>query len=381
MNRRRVLAVVGGGVILAAGGGAGLFAATRRPERALAPWARAGTAYTEPRRRALSYAILAPSSHNLQPWRVDLSQVDHVTLYADQTKLLPETDPFSRQIVISLGCFLELMRLAAAEDGFRLDWVLFPDGSDPGVLDDRPVARVRFVADPAVRPDPLFRAVLGRRSTKTPYDITRPVAETELRALEAVGLGPGRLAGTSEPGLVARLREITVNAMAAELTTPRTYRESVGWFRIGKAEVEANPDGLEFTGLSFELLHLFGLFTRENSLDVDSANARQGLASLTEALEATPSYIWLTTPGNSRIEQVAAGRDWLRINLAATVAGIGFHPVSQALQEYPEVAKLYQATHGLLARDGGTVQMLCRLGYAPPADPTPRWALEHKIIA
>ena len=116
LTRRKTLALIGGGSIIAAGGAAA-YAVTRTPQRALHPWALAGQ-YTEPRMRALSYAILAPNPHNRQPWQVDLRTEGEVTLRVDTDRLLPHTDPFSRQIVVGLGCFLELMILAAQQDGF-----------------------------------------------------------------------------------------------------------------------------------------------------------------------------------------------------------------------------------------------------------------------
>ena len=67
------------------------------------------------RRWVLAYAILAPHSHNLQSWLVDLRQPGEIALYCDLTRLLPETDPFSRQIMMSQGTFLELLDIAARE--------------------------------------------------------------------------------------------------------------------------------------------------------------------------------------------------------------------------------------------------------------------------
>ena len=91
-------------------------------------------------------------------------------------------------------------------------------------------------------------------------------------------------------------------------------------------------------------------------------------------------HIWMVTKGNSREEQIAAGRDWVRVNLAATAQGIGFQPLSQALQEYPEMAEIYKTVHGRFAPEGGTVQMLSRVGYGPSVPVSPRWPLEAKII-
>ena len=71
----------------------------------------------------------------------------------------------------------------------------------------------------------------------------------------------------------------------------------------------------------------------------------------------------------------------MRINLAVTALGLGVQPMSQALQEYPEMAVLYDTLHQRLAPDGATVQMLGRLGYGPQVSQSPRWPLEAKIRA
>jgi hypothetical protein len=91
-------------------------------------------------------------------------------------------------------------------------------------------------------------------------------------------------------------------------------------------------------------------------------------------------HIWLVTRSNTRIDQLNAGRDWLRVNLATTKEGVGTHPMSQALQEYPEMKALYDRCRKLLAPEGGTVQMLARLGYASKVPPSPRWRLGAKIV-
>jgi hypothetical protein len=135
--------------------------------------------------RALSWAILAPNSHNLQPWKVDLSVPGQAVLYPDLDRLLPETDPFNRQITVSLGCFLELLRMAALQDGLAVEVDLFPDGEDPAGLDERPAAICRF--GPATdAPDPLFADAA--------------VAAQQQGALRHVPPGPGRRAGPHRVG-------------------------------------------------------------------------------------------------------------------------------------------------------------------------------------
>ena len=44
------------------------------------------------------------------------------------------------------------------------------------------------------------------------------------------------------------------------------------------------------------------------------------------------------------------------------------------------MAGLYAEVHERLAPEGGTVQMLARIGYGPATGPSPRWPLEARIV-
>ncbi|MCU4654829.1 twin-arginine translocation pathway signal protein [Roseibacterium sp. SDUM158016] len=376
LSRRKTLVLIGGGAVLAATVAVG-YDVTRLPRDAMRPWDMAGQ-YADPRMRALSWAILAPNPHNLQPWKVDLSVRDQVTLFVDTDRLLPQTDPFSRQIVIGLGCFLEVLRMAALADGLEMTSDLFPEGSDPLRVDARPVAVCRFSPTDAA-PDPLFAFVPSRRSLKEPYDTSRPVPADALDRIAAATRHFG-MGHATEPGLVQEMRDLSTDAIRIEFATERTLRESVELFRIGHREVNANPDGLEFMGPMFETLRVFGLFTREASLDPEGLVARSADAAFVENMQTAMGHIWQVTPTNTRLDQIRAGMDWVRINLAATELGIGMQPLSQALQEYPEMSELYDEIHRRLAPEGGTVQMWARVGYGPEILATPRWPLEAKIV-
>lgn len=380
MNRRNFLKIAGGGVVVAAGA-ATLFATTRTPAKALAPWEMAGGAqYAEPRLNALSHAILAPNPHNRQPWLVELSGEDTVILRFDTDRQLPHTDPFDRQLTIGLGCFLELMKMAANANGYRVETRLFPEGMDGEALDTRPVAIARFVADPSVSADPLFAHVMARRSNKEPYDLTRPVPQAALDQLVASPANGTVIGGSVAGADIAYWRDLTEKALMIEIETPHTYEESVELFRIGKREINANPDGIDFSGAMFETMAMTGLFTRDSAMDRNSMAYQGGIDAVLENTRTAMGHVWMVTQGNTRIDQIAAGGDWLRVNLAATAAGLGFQPLSQALQEYPEMAELYAETHSRLAPDGGTVQMLSRIGYGPQVGVSPRWPIEAKVV-
>lgn len=360
-NRRQFLKILGGGTILAAGG-AGAFFSTRTPHKALAPWDAAGN-YTDPRKRALSYAILAPNPHNRQPWLVDLSQADTVVIWRDKAKYLPETDPFDRQLTIGMGCFIEQLAVAATDTGHQVEFDLFPEG------DEGPVAIARFIT--GASRDPLFDNILQRRSNKEAFAAEIPDIPAAVAALADT---------YTDAGTVEKLRQLTWDAWLLEASTYDKLKESTDLFRMGKSEVEENPDGISFSGPFYEFAILTGMLTREGTLDAQSFEFKQAQQMYNKVLMATPAYAVIKTQGNTRLDQIDAGRQWLRLNLTTTAVGLSLHPVSQALQEYEEMSTLYATAHELLAETGETVQMLGRLGYGPEVPVTPRWPVENKVI-
>jgi hypothetical protein len=360
--------------LAAAAGGA--WAGTRDPFSARAPWRVAGIDDTDIRRFALSYAVLAPNPHNRQPWLVDLDGTDSLTLYCELDRRLPQTDPFDRQITIGLGAFLEILSMAAAEYGWRAEVTAFPQGEPRPRLDRRPVAQVRFRRDGAEK-DPLFGWVQQRRTNRNVYD-NRPVAAAMLEQVTGAARQAG-MGSTNDPACRKALSALAIAALAMEMKLPRTVRETVDALRVGKAEIDRRPDGLALAGPVIEAAYKLGLFSPADLLDPDSSVSVHERANEHEQIGSSAAFAWLVTDGNSRADQIAAGRDYLRFCLAATAAGLSMQPLSQALQEYPEMAGHYRDMRrelGIGARE--TLQMFVRLGYGPAVEPAPRWSYESR---
>lgn len=380
MNRRKFLKITGSAAVILAAGSAG-FVATRTPQSALKPWRDAGSPlYPDPMRRALSYAILAPNPHNRQPWIVDLKSDTEAVLTCDLDRLLPATDPFARQIVIGLGCFLELFSIAAADQGYRADIRYFPEGDAGDNLDRRPIAHLSLTKHPGLAPDPLFAHALNRHTNRNPYDTGRAVGEDALGRLRNAPKGSVEV-GTANGGrLLDDLRTLTRDAMVAEVQAPEAYQESIDLMRIGRAEIEANPDGIALGGAFLEALNLTGILTRETLADPASRSYQIGLDMIEDGAMTSMGFVWINTIGNSRTAQIEAGRAYLRVALQATADGLSMQPMSQALQEYPAMAPYYRACHDrLTSQPGERVQMLARLGFAKDIGPAPRWALETRL--
>lgn len=369
ISRRKMISLIGGGTILAA---SGVYLTTRTPTAALAPWKAAGT-YPDLRRRALSYALLAPNPHNRQPWVAELTGQDGITLYRDASLNLAETDPFDRQLTIGMGCFIELLVQAAAQEKVASTVTLFPKGESI----QTPVAQITFSG--TANPDPLFAQVMNRRTNRNPYDMDQPVARSALDEILAATTNGVRAGGTRSKHQVPALRDLALSAMVLEINSPHINQESIDLTRIGKSEIEANPDGISLGGPLLETLSLVGILTRKAAADPESGAFSAILDMFAKTFAATPAFVWLATQNNTRADQIAAGRSWVRLHLAATALGLSMQPVSQSLQEYPEMTEHYAGIHGLLAQQGETVQMLGRLGSGPKQAPAPRWPLETRL--
>ncbi|GAB5489028.1 MAG: nitroreductase [Parasphingorhabdus sp.] len=375
VSRRMILGAGLGSLALVSVGG--VWRVTRTPKNAHLPWKLDGSPPDDVRLEAFRHAILAPNPHNRQPWTIRLIDDAAAEVGCDLDKRLPVTDPFDRQITIGFGTFLELARMTAAQRGYRMTADFFPDGEAQPRLNESPVARLTFAKDATVSRDPLFDAIPVRRSNKEVYDLTRSVEDKKLKQI--VNLGG---AFSTDPKFIVKLREQILIGIETELLTHDANMESVDLMRIGYDEIDANPDGIDLGGPMIEAGKLTGQIDREQLADPDSQASNIGRDQMAETYGSIGALYWITTPANTRFDQLEAGRQYVRANLQATKLGLSMHPMSQTLQEYEEVAESYRAVHTMLDATGEErVQMLARLGYGPTIGPSPRWPLEKHIKA
>jgi hypothetical protein len=69
----------------------------------------------------LYLASLAPSGHNTQPWTVRIVGPQHWIIGSDRERWLPAVDPHNREMLLSLGAFLENLIIAAKAHGYAVD--------------------------------------------------------------------------------------------------------------------------------------------------------------------------------------------------------------------------------------------------------------------
>jgi hypothetical protein len=326
----------------------------------------------DPRTLALSYAVLAPNAHNTQPWLVELVGEHGVRLFVDRERLLPATDPLFRQVYVSQGTFLELFCMGASSGGHGVDVRLFPDGTEL----DAPVAMLTLTSAGKVPVDPLAAQVLRRRSNKRVYE-DRSVAARDLETLARTGDGEVYGRFFQNPKRRCDLSDLCAGAMAVEVRDRTRNEETARWFRLSNAEFERRRDGFGLpqsgiTGMTRWFAESF-LLDRKDLAEPGGTFAKRAVELTREQAESAPAFVIHASAKNDRCTQVLAGRAFARMQLTATELGLATHPMSQALQEYSDMAPLYQKLKRILDIPADhTIQMLARVGYAAPTFPAPR---------
>src|SRR5262245_33314799 len=69
----------------------------------------------------LSHAILAPSPHNVQPWRVRVLNDEEAELLIEQQRTLPNEDVTGSFIILTMGVFIETLAIVAAHRGLVVE--------------------------------------------------------------------------------------------------------------------------------------------------------------------------------------------------------------------------------------------------------------------
>jgi nitroreductase len=295
----------------------------------------------------LRYAVLAPSSHNSQPWRFSI-EGSGVDLFADEERWLRVADPDRRELYLSVGCALESLLVAAEQFGFDHQVAYFPDD------DDAHVAHV--VLSPGGSRSSLrgglFEALTERSTNHSPYHGSVP--ETTIDELDEAVVDPDLwVRFVDDDETKATIGELVTRADRRQFEDPDYRRELGEW--IGNGALATSWVKAKLGQLAVTHLDVGDRQAAKDSVLVESAPVVVVLGSATD----TPSA------------RVRVGQTFERLALLATTAGLSVHPMSQVL----ELSDLRgELTETLAATDGvpedrntdGVVQHLFRLGYADP---------------
>lgn len=300
----------------------------------------------------LGYAILAPSSHNSQPWAFAIND-GAIEIHAAEERWLEVADPNKRELHISLGCAIENLCIAAE----RFDLKANVEHFESGV----PVSRVLLTSTTetsTTRPRELFDEITDRRTDHHVFT-DEPIPDHVLNRLtELVGEDEVSLLLIANSSLKDSLSELQARADRLQMQDPE-YRKELGiWIGSG---------ALGASWLSARIGQ--GVITH---LDLGDREAQKN----SKLLQSAPIIGVLLTETDARPDQVKAGQVYERLALAANAAGVATHPMSQIL-ERPEMRDELTT---LITDADGLPQHLFRLGHSSEEEEhTPRWPVSKFV--
>lgn len=120
----------------------------------------------------IGFAVLAPSGHNSQPWEFSI-EGDSIFIWVNKERSLSASDPLGRQLMISVGCALENLLVAADYYGFNADIIY-----SQGILGQGHIVKVSFKKISSSNKDSGHIAfqILNRCTNRNEYSIQAPPA-------------------------------------------------------------------------------------------------------------------------------------------------------------------------------------------------------------
>jgi len=324
--------------------------------------------FSDARLQVIAHGLLAANSHNMQAWKIVLDDSDKngFWLYINTDKLTPQLDPYSRQITISQGTFLEYVTVASEKLGYKADIALFPKGEfdDKGSIESiksKPVAKVILKPiTPAA--SPIYSMMFLPDTVRVAYQPDKLPADlfSQMESLSSV-----KMVVYQDGANLEKLKKMAWESANIEAGVDRIAKESAVLFRPNEYEKNKYRYGFSLEGQGFSGINITifeALLTLIPSMNSPQASNDSFLSGTRTALDNTPAFIMMVSMDNSRTTQVRMGMLYSHFQLVCQSRGYYMQPMSQALEEYPEMKSIYEKIHAEYARPGETIQMLARVG-------------------
>ena len=339
----------------------------------LKPWSKEySNNYNDPRIRLAARGILASSGHNMQPWTLRLDPIDSLSfyLYANPERITKEVDPEFRQMMISQGTFLEYVSVAGEKEGWEVKIKLFPNGEydEENLLhsmDTLPGAKITLESAQQEEA-PLYNAMYMPDTNRMPY-WDHELSPYEISSLESASdTSDISVKVYKEQSDRSYITACVIESAIMEAGVPRVMEETNTIFRANEHQKNRYRYGFSVEGQGTSGLMkpvLQGMLTMFPSLNSGKAASQNFIKSTMTSAKNAPAYVMIVTERNDRATQVRSGMIYSRLVLTGHTMGLAMQPLSQVLEEYPEMNHLYTKFKQKYAPKDGTIQMLFRTGY------------------
>lgn len=204
-------------------------------------------------RELLETAIQAPSPHNVQPWRLRILNDTEADLLIDSKRTLPKEDPTGSFIILTMGMFIEGLRLLAAHKQHRLGHETYhaPSWYAGAILEATeqtflPFARLRLTPDSTVKTDCNPSLFYTRRTSRVSL-LPNPIPAEAAEKFQALAKEwDQRYEQITDATTIEQILNKNTEALFEDLNNPDYHDEIVEWFRFSESSARRHQDGLDY---------------------------------------------------------------------------------------------------------------------------------------
>lgn len=292
----------------------------------------------------LNFAILAPSSHNSQPWKFEISD-NKILISLEPSRLLPVGDANNRQAIISLGCAAQNILIAADYYGYNAQ-VNF-------IGEETLIAEITFDESGTKEDDPghLIFSILKRVTNRNKYE-DRPMPAELVEYMKSLETSNLKIDIITDQETKNKLADITLEAGIAAMDSP-AFRLELS--HHVKNNWTASPFGMPCFGLGIPTIISFFAPLMIRKMNMNKLNRKRDEALLKND---TPSFLIISTKNDETIDWFNTGLAFQKIVLLSTRLGVSISPWAAPIQ----IGKFYKRLQDILWIDTRP-QLFFRMGY------------------
>ena len=292
----------------------------------------------------INFAVLAPSSHNSQPWAFIVGK-NFIKVLIEETRKLPVSDANYRQLFISLGCAIENIVTAADYYGYsaKIDFN----------CENNCIAIIRFAsADTSSYSDHLIFSIPERIVNRGKYQ-EKPVSQHFLDLIKNQENQNLKISVVSESGLKNKLADIVLSATSMAMADS-AFRKELSHYII--SNTSGKKYGMPGFSLGFPapISYFASFMLKMFNMSKLSRKQDDPLLKL-----FTPYIVIVSAKEDEPEDWLAAGRAFQQMSLLAIARGISFAVWAAPIQ----IGEYYRDLQKILGIDFRP-QIFFRMGYA-----------------
>lgn len=294
-----------------------------------------------------NFAVLAPSSHNSQPWRFRVDEKS-ILVFLEESRRLVKSYKNDRQAFISIGCAIENILIAADYYGYsiRVDYL-------PNSIDAPLVAKILFTKEGDKKPDKdhLIFSIPKRVTNRNPYSDIMPPADF-LKQIQDL----------SDDGIKVRIitdrdikNAIADTALAASIAAmkDKDFRSELSHYV--KPNITSSPIGMPCFGMGIPTPISFIAPILIKYLNMNKLNYKKDEKLLKEQ---TLALVIIESRDDNKLNWMKVGQIYEKIALMATT-----DKLATAMWAAPiQIGEFYKDIQKILS-SSFRPQALFRLGY------------------